>query len=141
MNTLYRNPIAHSVRTFDLWSIVGDLSWRFEWAFRKHDMAFDGHFPKQALLPGVFLMEMAERAALFALERSGSPGWHLSRIERFRFAKPITPGENCCLTLQFPNQQSLASGPLRIAAAFDSTGNRVATGTLVMDLADDHERI
>jgi 3-hydroxyacyl-[acyl-carrier-protein] dehydratase len=141
MNTRSRNQTAHSVRTFDLWSKVDDSSWRFEWAFKKNDAAFDGHFPQKALLPGVFLMEMAEQAALFALEQSGSPGLHLCRIERFRFAKPITPDEKCSLTLQLPSQRHAISGLVRIAAVFDSAGSRVANGTLVLNLADDHEHI
>ena len=135
------NSRARSVQTFDSWSIAADTSWHFQWTFGEDDAAFEGHFPQQPLLPGVFLMEMAERAALFALEQSGSSGLRVARIERFRFAKPIMPGDHCDLTLQLPTQPSSADGPLRIAAAFHSVGARVASGILILDAAGNHDHL
>ncbi|WP_161633310.1 hypothetical protein [Paraburkholderia dilworthii] len=120
------------MRTSETWSTVSESSWHFEWLFAKGDPVFDGHFPQQSLLPGVFLMEMAERAAQFALEQSGSSGCRLVRVERFRFAKAIVPGDRCGLTLHIAGQPLAASGLVRIRAAFDSAGSNVAKGTLVM---------
>jgi 3-hydroxyacyl-[acyl-carrier-protein] dehydratase len=141
MHTQTRNARARSVQTFNAWSVAADSSWHFHWTFGTDDAAFEGHFPQRAVLPGVFLIEMAEQAALFALERSGATGLRMARVERFRFAKPVTPGDQCELTLQLPTQAHSANGPLRVAAAFHSAGIPVANGTLALVAAGNHDHL
>ncbi|WP_345812288.1 hypothetical protein AAGS40_14965 [Paraburkholderia sp. PREW-6R] len=141
MHNQTRTARARSVQTFSAWSVAADSSWHFHWTFGADDAAFEGHFPQQPVLPGVFLIEMAERAALFALERSGATGVRMTRVERFRFAKPVAPGDQCELTLQLPDLAFSASGPLRVAAAFHSAGVPVANGTLALVAASNHEHL
>jgi 3-hydroxyacyl-[acyl-carrier-protein] dehydratase len=121
---------ARSIRQFNQSSHLYNNEWQFNWIFGLDDPAFAGHFPGCAVLPGVFLMEMAQHAAQFALERCGYHAPRLERITRFRFISPILPGASCTLTLRWPEQELAAQGPVGVNAIFNSGKQMVARGTL-----------
>ena len=62
---------------------------------------FAGHFPAKPILPGVFLIEavaqtagvMLGSAALQVAARSGGGVALLAAVNRFKFLKPVTPGQ------------------------------------------------
>lgn len=57
---------------------------------------FQGHFPDQPLLPGIYITEsMAQAAALILLSTDGNQG-HLPllfQIQKMRFIRPVVPGD------------------------------------------------
>ena len=53
----------------------------------KESSVFDGHFPDQAILPGVVMIEMTKRAAEIALEKELS----LVSAGNFKFLKMVDP--------------------------------------------------
>jgi 3-hydroxyacyl-[acyl-carrier-protein] dehydratase len=63
---------------------------------------FAGHFPAEPILPGVFLIEaMAQTAGVMlgsatpeAVPRSGAGVALLAAVNRFKFLKPVIPGQN-----------------------------------------------
>ncbi len=64
----------------------------------QHAGVFAGHFPGEAVMPGVLLVEcMAQTAAVvFApppTERQVGPPKYLARIEKVTFKRPVGPGE------------------------------------------------
>lgn len=91
---------AAGVRGFDAAYRCADGAWAFAWEFSADDCAFTGHYPHQRILPGVFLLEMAEHAIRFLLEQSGKTSYRLSRVESFRFVKPILPGDICTIEVR-----------------------------------------
>lgn len=59
---------------------------------------FAGHFPAQAILPGVLLIEAVAQAAGVMLGSAGSQEVAsgialLAAVNRFKFLKPVTPGQ------------------------------------------------
>jgi 3-hydroxyacyl-[acyl-carrier-protein] dehydratase len=63
---------------------------------------FAGHFPAQPILPGVFLIEAVAQTAGVMLGsatpqvggRSQGGAALLAAVNRFKFLKPVTPGQN-----------------------------------------------
>lgn len=121
---------ARSIRTFEQWQCHADGDWEFEWKFKLDDVAFQGHFPQQSLLPGVFLLEMSQRAAEFALLRNGFARPRLLRVDRFRFFQPIMPGDICVLKLDW--ESSLLNHSIQVGLLFEKHGERVAQGRVTM---------
>jgi 3-hydroxyacyl-[acyl-carrier-protein] dehydratase len=65
------------------------------------DPVFAGHFPAKPILPGVFLIEAVAQTAGVMLGSAtqiaaGSNGGValLAAVNRFKFLKPVTPGQN-----------------------------------------------
>ena len=63
------------------------------------DPIFVGHFPAKALLPGVFLIEAVAQTAGVMLgsagpQASGGGVALLAAVNRFKFLKTVTPGQN-----------------------------------------------
>lgn len=57
---------------------------------------FDGHFPGQAVMPGVLIIEaMAQVAGLMLLSVPGYEGKlvYIAEVENIRFRRPIIPGD------------------------------------------------
>jgi 3-hydroxyacyl-[acyl-carrier-protein] dehydratase len=63
------------------------------------EMWFQGHFPTEAVLPGVIVIEaMAQLAGVvFALAGAGPIGY-LAGVRSMRFRRPIVPGDQITLT-------------------------------------------
>jgi 3-hydroxyacyl-[acyl-carrier-protein] dehydratase len=62
------------------------------------DPIFAGHFPAQAILPGVFLIEAVAQTAGVMLGSAGASGAAggialLAAVNRFKFLKAVTPGQ------------------------------------------------
>lgn len=135
--TVLRMPRhAAGVRSFDQARVLSSGVCQFEWRFAADDQAFVGHFPHQPILPGVFLLEMAQRAAEHAIRESGGGAVRLFRVERFRFFSAVLPGDSCVLNLDWKADRQSSEGsklkPVWVAARFSKFGNKVAQGLLVM---------
>jgi 3-hydroxyacyl-[acyl-carrier-protein] dehydratase len=63
------------------------------------DPIFAGHFPTKPILPGVLLIEVVAQTAGVMLGSTGPQGAGtgvalLAAVNRFKFLKPVTPGQN-----------------------------------------------
>jgi len=122
---------ARAVRSFAAARRCGATAWEFDWRFGAEDPAFAGHFPHQPILPGVFLVEMAQRAAEHALQQeSGQPHW-VQKVQRFRFLAPVLPGDACSLRLEWTPPE-VDAAELLLRARFSKSGLAVAQGLLVL---------
>ncbi len=127
------STLARAVRSFDSAQRLAPSRWRFDWLFAAGDTSFAGHFPHHPILPGVFLLEMAQRAAEWALRQSLGATWRISRVQRMRFTAPVQPGDRCALRLDWdaasgtdlPNVQ-----PVVIRVGFSKGDTAVASGEL-----------
>lgn len=67
---------------------------------------FSGHFPNFPVMPGVLIVEaMAQAAAILAfksfdLERSANSVYYFVGIDKARFKKPVTPGDQLIIKVQ-----------------------------------------
>ena len=62
-------------------------------AVGKDEPCFEGHYPGHPILPGVFLVEMMQRAVQrYAWERLGRPV-RLQTLTTARFSAPVGPGD------------------------------------------------
>ncbi len=65
---------------------------------------FPGHFPGQAVMPGVLILESLAQAALVLAYSStpaeaGRPLYFLAGIDNARFKRPVTPGDQLRLEI------------------------------------------
>ncbi len=65
---------------------------------------FVGHFPQSPIMPGVLIVEaMAQVAGILALlstpENMGNQALYLMSLDKVRFRKPVTPGDQLILDL------------------------------------------
>ena len=67
---------------------------------------FPGHFPKQAIFPGVLVIEaMAQAAAILGFKTSDTTlgknqTYYLAGVDKARFKKPIIPGDQLRITIR-----------------------------------------
>lgn len=122
--------IARSVRTFASCGRSASGTWRFDWHFALDDESFLGHFPGHPVLPGAFLLEMAQRATEFALHGESASHRRIRSVPRLRFLHPVLPGDTCSLQVQWTSSE-------HIDIAFTTPGNVVARGVLSTGLSDD----
>jgi 3-hydroxyacyl-[acyl-carrier-protein] dehydratase len=57
---------------------------------------FQGHFPQNPILPGVYLIEHLAQGACFLLGKSfpsKSAMYYLARVDRMTFSYPVSPGD------------------------------------------------
>jgi len=116
-------PIARGIRSFRSCTQYAPCDWQFVWQFAADDECFRGHFPGHPVLPGVFLLEMAIRAAEYALEQAAMPRHQICSVSRLRFVNPILPGDTCVLRLHWAT-------PGQIQIAFTKAGTNVAHGVI-----------
>lgn len=136
MNSLRcSSPYRHAagIRPFESAQQLSASVWQFGWRFDHDDAAFMGHFPHEPILAGVFLLEMAQRAAELALQTSTQQLHRVRSVERFRFLTPVLPGDSCTLRLEWPEDAS--SAPLKLKASFSKQDTRIAYGSMTSTLA------
>ncbi len=68
--------------------VQGGLPWT-RYCFDADFSGFDGHFPGQPILPGVFMIT----AAVVTLEEMHARGVQISEVHKSRFQAPIDPGQ------------------------------------------------
>ncbi|HYP09065.1 MAG TPA: 3-hydroxyacyl-ACP dehydratase FabZ [Bryobacteraceae bacterium] len=98
---------------------------------------FTGHFPNQAVMPGVLIIEaMAQTAGVLVLhrmEKRDSKLVFLATIEEAKFRKPVVPGDQLRLEVTFLKlKPSVAK--MQCEATVD--GVKVAEAMLVCTLID-----
>lgn len=72
---------------FDGLQKLDEGQFNLPFSINKESSVFDGHFPDQAILPGVVMIEMTKRAAEIALEKELS----LVSAGNFKFLKMVDP--------------------------------------------------
>jgi 3-hydroxyacyl-[acyl-carrier-protein] dehydratase len=99
------------------------------------DPIFAGHFPAKPILPGVLLIEavaqtagvMMGSAAPRGAERSSGQLALLAAVNRFKFLKPVTPGQE----LRIETKKLTDAGPMAyISGTVWIDGEIVASGEL-----------
>lgn len=99
------------------------------------DPIFAGHFPSKPILPGVLLIEaVAQTAGVMqgsaAPQGPGSSGGQLAllaAVNRFKFFKPVTPGQE----LRIETRKLTEAGPMAyISGTVSVDGEIVASGEL-----------
>jgi beta-hydroxyacyl-ACP dehydratase FabZ len=96
---------------------------------------FAGHFPAKPILPGVLLIEAVAQTAGVMLGSAAPPAGAkstatvalLAAVNRFKFLKPVTPGQELRIEtkkLTEVGQMALIAGTVRVG------GEMVATGEL-----------
>jgi 3-hydroxyacyl-[acyl-carrier-protein] dehydratase len=98
-----------------------------------HHPAFAGHFPSKPILPGVFLIEaMAQTAGVMlgsATPGEGDQVALLAAVNRFKFLKPVTPGQE----LRIETRKLTDAGAMAyIEGTVTVDGEIVARGELVV---------
>ncbi|MNS60309.1 3-hydroxyacyl-[acyl-carrier-protein] dehydratase FabZ [compost metagenome] len=115
--------MARSVRGFSDCRRPGLREWEFDWRFADDDDSFQGHFPTYPILPGAFLLEMAQHAANHALAQSGQTGRRVTSVTRLRFQNPVLPGDTCTLQVAWDDLDA-------VQIRFTKPGGAVAHGIL-----------
>jgi 3-hydroxymyristoyl/3-hydroxydecanoyl-(acyl carrier protein) dehydratase len=97
---------------------------------------FAGHFPRRAILPGVFLIEAVAQTAGVMLSSSRETGLKdrtvdstplLAAVNRFKFLKPVLPGSE----LRIETRRLTDAGPMvYIEGTVQVGGEMVAKGEL-----------
>jgi acyl dehydratase len=122
--------LARAVRSFDSGQRHAESRWSFDWLFAGNDVAFAGHFPNRPILPGVFLLEMAQRAAEWALFQSSGQAFSVQRVQRMRFVRPVQPGDACTLWLTWAPNELTSSRSLALSLSFKKGDVDLAHGAL-----------
>ncbi|MCB2186712.1 MAG: hypothetical protein KQJ78_09860 [Deltaproteobacteria bacterium] len=89
---------------------------------------FDGHFPNQAVLPGVALLAWGRELLAFLTREAGQTA-ALSGLHRVKFKKMIEPDQELELTLKPGNK------PGWFLLEITREGEAVASGHLLTNLA------
>ena len=96
----------------------------FEFEFGPEEPTFQGHFPGNPLLPGIFQIEMTRAAAEWTLARP----LELREVGKAKFQRPIWPAERVRLELRTTH----AGQSLRAEARFSVAGQLAGETTLTL---------
>lgn len=92
---------------------------------------FRGHFPDQAIVPGVILTEALAQTAGIAAGETGK-SFRLTAIRQMKFLRAVRPEE----TIRLQAEKTLAvSGLLQFQVLAEVDGNKVAEGVIVLSEA------
>ena len=106
-------------------------------ATAEHDVPTDafwvpGHFPQEAVMPGVLIAEaMAQTAAIAVLAGDADKAGHavyLVGYDKLRFRKPVRPGDTLRLSARLERSRR---GMVTLEASAHVGEDRVASGTLM----------
>jgi 3-hydroxyacyl-[acyl-carrier-protein] dehydratase len=100
---------------------------------------FNGHFPGQAMMPGVLIIEaMAQVGGVLMLSAHENKGKLavLAAIENVRFRKPVVPGDSLISEVEVIHVRR-AFGKIRMTGRVD--GEVVASADLTFGLVDRRE--
>jgi len=94
---------------------------------------FQGHFPGQPIMPGVLILEsMAQATGMLAFysghERGEHPVFYLVGVDKARFKRPVTAGDQLVLTATLVRQ---LRGIYRFVATAEVDGVTVATADIM----------
>jgi len=93
---------------------------------------FQGHFPDNPIMPGVLILEaMAQIGGvlgLYSLERQGDQHIYFLGIDKARFRKPVTPGDQIRFELEVIHHRG---GIWRFKGTALVDGNKVAEAELL----------
>lgn len=95
-------------------------------SFKKELDLFNGHFPDNPMLPGIFQIEMVK----YAIEKALDTRLHIKSVKKTKFSNPIHPGETVSLDIILNKKEnSLFSvkAILRVADAVAGKTNLVLT--------------
>lgn len=96
--------------------------------FREEEDFFRGHFPGNPIVPGVLLIEaMAQTFACLAMHEGGVKAVYLTGIDRARFRKPVHPGQQVEISVDFEGGRM---GVMKARAEARVGGERVADARL-----------
>jgi 3-hydroxyacyl-[acyl-carrier-protein] dehydratase len=89
-----------------------------------NDKVFMGHFPNRPIFPGVFIVEALSQVAQLV----AGPGVGITaKLDKFRFLRPVYPGDQLLLHVDFVNQV----GPVTLMKGKASVaGVKVCTGEI-----------
>jgi len=94
---------------------------------------FQGHFPREPIMPGVLIVEaLAQTAGLaflssFEKEEKGAP--FLARVDEFRFKRKVVPGDQIILEAEILH---IFSNLAKVKVLARVGGETVAEGMLVL---------
>ena len=98
---------------------------------------FQGHFPDQPIMPGVLICEafaqVAGVVALSAFPDLQGKAVYLLGLDKVRFRKPVTPGDQLVITV---SKESESRGIWKFAAVAEVDGVKVADGGVMATVAD-----
>ena len=94
-------------------SIAEDISW------------FEGHFPNQAVLPGVVQIHWATKLSVLLVSYLQDTPPRFKAVNNVKFKTMILPGQNIDLNLRFNKEKSA------VKFSYCSDDNELSTGTIV----------
>ena len=97
---------------------------------------FQGHFPGHPIMPGVLIVEALAQVAAFAVlgvEGAGGRLGFFAGIDRFRFRRPVIPGDQLRLEVELLRLRS-SVGKARVRATVE--GEVAAEGEITFAIVD-----
>ena len=98
---------------------------------------FAAHFPGRPILPGVLMIEAVAQTAAIMMSAATSRGavgeTLLAAVNRFKFLKPVTPGQAVCIET---TKLTEAGSMMYIGGTVSVDGAIVATGELSVVCAE-----
>ncbi len=110
------------------------LSARARWRLKGSEEFLRGHFPGQALLPGVIMIEaLAQLGGILAQTRPGITPMHdlrLTAVRQFKILGSIVPGEALIIEASL---EGALEGVVQVSGSISSeTGTKLAAGAVVL---------